>query len=283
LLLVGVALATVPTFIWSETSALGSTHHVQEQVDQSHIVSFARRVIGHHDAPVHTHLPQVEPSNPEILVVFLHPKLRTDQISRFSGANSKDRASGGSFKNLKAALSSARSSVHAPQTWVHPHILFNKRDFHGHDVYDIPVKQVNSTLAKRRPAFSNGKTEVLIIRFEPADVWDPKSLPAKFAKDDETMGHVLASVKEATNGNYVAMFAGNEITPLKAEMSTLLLLPADQITYAGDFTPLWPDYWSPPAWKTIIIVAVPMFTTVMALRCLTSIQTPDRFQEPKSE
>jgi len=282
LLLLGTAFATVPTFIWSETSALGSTHHVMDQVDQEHILHFARRVVGHDEGPVSPHLPNIRPGAPEVLVVFLHPKLRTDQISRFSGANAKDGLQGGSFKHLKNALSSAKSSVHAPQTWVHPHVHFNKRDFPGHVVIDVPVKQANATLAKHRPAFSNGKTEILLIRFEAADVWDHKSLPAKFAKDDQAMGHILASVKEATNGNYVAMFAGNEITPLNAEMS-LLVLPPNQLKFANDFTPMWPDYWTPPAWKTIIIVAIPIITTVMALNCLTSIQAPDRFQEPKAE
>jgi len=283
LLLLCGALGTVPTFLWSETSSLVTTHHVQDQVDQKDMIRFARRVLGHEEGPVSKHLPDIHSDQtPEVLVIFVHPKLRSDQVSRFSGANSKGSSDGGSFKNLKLALQSAGSSVHAPHTWVHPHAVFNKQAFHGHTVIETDVKNVNASLAQHRPAFSNGKTEVLVIRFEPANIWDHKSLPAKFAKDDATMGHVLATIKDATKGNYVAMFAGNEITPLKAEMS-LLILPANSVIYATDSTPLWPDYWSPPAWKTIIIVAIPILITVMALNCLTNIQAPDRFPEPKSE
>jgi len=278
------ALASVPTFVWTDTDALSAPKHFVLVSTQRHALAFTRNVVGHNE-PLPSTFPVVKSAPaPEILLVFMHHKLRSDHISRWGQAHEQSSTTeGGVFKHLKTALSSAKSSVHIPHTVVDS-TLFNTAAFHGHDVHEVTPSNVNATLEKLHGLnhYGNGKTEVILLRFEEPDVWNPKSLPQKYRQDDALMGHVLTSVRQATKGSYVAMFTANEVVPLKAEMSVLLSTPA-QVFFATEFTRQWPDYWSPIAWVTIIVSAIPIVILFCAVNCLLNVQAPDRFLEPKAD
>jgi len=158
-----------------------------------------------------------QPTQTEVVVLFLEPELSTDQVSRASY--------GGYFTHLQSALGEASSSLSVPYTTVTDVSLFDEAiaravgNLHGGSVVlarmpnskllthisnseDVKTVSVDSLVAELQSSgvYTNKVVDLVIVCFDK----DPT-----FASHDEIIQNVNDAVRTATGGNYVAVFSGN--------------------------------------------------------------------------
>jgi len=157
-------------------------------------------------------------STPEVLVLFLEPVLRTDQVSSNREVLSRLRKEVTSSKSsvvmpfvdheasnsgvVHTAISKFVKALPASSKIVYSGAsrtaLFNALYAAAPQVETVPIKDLKADHAM----FSNGVLDVLIVELNEFE----STLAAKLAKDDETIATVQELVEEASNGNYVSLF-----------------------------------------------------------------------------
>jgi hypothetical protein len=231
---------------------------------------------------------QTQNQAPELLVLFVTPKLRTEQLTHYGSALSE----------LKTALGGAESSLLIPYAFadtpfVEP-LLRHLAD-EGNTVIVAANSQTDSLvqavsqynnvkftllsaleteLQNQQHIFTNGVTDVLVV------VLDAKIFPADLVAADALIGKVDAVARKQTNGNYVAVFTSN--APAVGEISKVFAAPQKRLQrFASrrdlsydDSTTLWPHY----IYEAIIVLVVLLIILYTGLSCLCAIDTPQRFE-----
>jgi len=242
-------------------------------------------------------------SVPEIVVLFIEPELRTDQIFQLSSAYS-NAPDGGEMKNIRNFLQNSAQSNTAPYG-----MLANDRPFTYSAIYNlvekmgdklILVKQgaaevpsvqsstnldledLESYLIAHPSLFTNGQTELVVVYFQKE---------AYMTVHDTLVGSIFTLVSTHTTSS-VAIYTADRPTPLGTHLSfslpvedrveTLYLdsyfvVPCNNTTI--EYTA---NFFGGPMLEVYLMVFTLLGILLIGLCGLFELQTPERFDIPKA-
>jgi hypothetical protein len=211
--------ATIPLFAWSGKQILpNQNEQILETITQEDIENSLNSLLGLGSKK--GFISNVQGA-PDAVVLFVEPKLQTDQIPHFGSAYATT-TDGGSFSSLKSIIESSKSSLVAPYATAGtsfsllapildrvagkvPLVLVREEDTtlflelsKTSDVQIISIKDLKST-----NVFTSGKTSLIVVCFD-------KAYEAPdFAAHAIVIANVSQLVSSATSGNFVAMYTGD--------------------------------------------------------------------------
>jgi len=246
-----------PAFIWSGRPGAGLLggdylHEVTGTELQKTVEGLASGAVAQ---PL---LNKVPAGTPEVLAVFLHDELATDDV-RTHGTNA--------FPVLQKLMADSPTSLSIPFTTRTGSLSFEGATRVAADQAERYLEQ-NPTLA------TNGKTDVLLI---PLRV-DARANPLRahgFAEHDALVGRVAAAVAKATGGNYVALLTG-----ARSHDGFKHVTMRRQLTEAE--TPQVGLRISPQLFAGLMVSFLLIVIFLNGFCCLFSLQTPKKFEEVKN-
>jgi len=297
-----------PLLMWSGANVFSGKHvQIKNTVPSRQLEAILGRIASKEASNLSPNVASVfgnTESKPEVIVLYLEPMVRTDQMAQYRE----------SLTRLRKEVTSSKSSVVVPfmayeagEDAVLPAIVSlastlpagAKVVYQGSQrtaFYTQLKKSVSSlevlgkdALKSENAIFSNGHLDVLIVELTATE----SSLAAKLAKDDETIAKVQEIVEDATDGNYVALFA-----------SETIVLPAIQTEFASDHAhlfiqnamardqaaeddeknpPEWSAYFPAWFWEGLVSLIVFMIILSTAIYCIMDIQTPSSFLTEKKK
>jgi len=251
----------------------------------------------------------------EVVILFVEPELRTDQVPFISSAFAST-PSGGSFSHIKNAIDSAKSSLVMPYTAVDEVTLLDEilldtfetintgnifmsgsslfarlRQYNG-----VKSVELDSLIAemKAADAFDNGKTDLVIVSFD-------KATGAKnqaYSEHDEMIANILEGIRSSSKGDYVAIYTAN--TPTTSQLTwnfnehahaefrqniQMIMLDAPTVdannSTVTNSTGGKVNYFPGPFIEVLLISSI-LITMLFTGACaIFSLQTPDKWEAPK--
>lgn len=318
----GISSLTIPVFMWSGNQLFTvKNEQIVETLTPEDIEYSLYSLLNINTNTQNTKLDGLfsKPhGNPEVIVMFVEPELRTDQIPQF-GAAYTNVANGGSFSHLKNIVESSQSSFVASYATVGTH--FSLLDTPLTRVSDaikegtivvaregestlfgllsklsgtktIQVSDLTSYLTSESQIFNNGVTDLIVVCFEKA--MDSSALQAKLGSNDELIGKVSALVEQATGGNYVGIYSGNSPAPLRISWSfpyaeemrasRFIRSVQDGNNTNNNTIPTTSNYlniFTGPMLEAMIISFFLLAILMSGLCWMADLQTPDRFESPQ--
>lgn len=234
----------VPAFFWSGSRSVFSGQNVQV-LDTTDIKPFLERIVTGNVHPVTRNYFTTETS-PEVAILFLHDKLRTDQVTRLSFAYEK-KTPVNAFAHLQERAENSPSSLVIPYSYrtvslgddvttLALRLLEQSQKSQVVLVYgNDPIQQAYAPLAlnsrfktvehsklqnyleTNSELFNNGAVDFFIVCLDASSVerdhtnTPDNTLSAKLATDDLFLGTIdqtLRRLAEPSHGNYVALLTG---------------------------------------------------------------------------
>jgi len=306
----GLSSYTVPVFMWSDKEIFLNAQ-VYDTITTGD-VEFALASLLHKDTSKTSKLSSSINQNvaaPEVVILFVEPELRTDQVPYLSSAFASSPA-GGSFSHIKKALENAGSSLVMPYAAVDDVSLLDEvlldtfESINNANIFMANVagstlfsrlrrlngvKLVNldslMTEMKSAHAFDNGVTDLVVVSFGDND----------FSEHDEIVGSVLANIRAASKGNYAAIYTANVPVASKLTWSferharsefqdTIQYIMADDINGSNSSnitTHHLVNYFPGPFIEVLLVCSI-LITMLFTGGCaIFSLQTPDKWEAPK--
>jgi len=135
----------------------------------------------------------------------------------------------------------------------------------------IQLDSLVSTLATNTEIYQNGVVDLVFVY-----------LPSEVSSKASLITNVDTTIKQATKGNYVAVFTANSEferekmstrREVVSERSTIQVRDSD--TYAQS------KYWPHQIWEGLLISALLLILLTIGLWCTFELQTPVRWEKPK--
>lgn len=220
---------------------------------------------------------------PEVVVIFLESKLRTDEVIRFLNK--------GVFGGLKSLIDNAVSSTFSPFVTLHTsleHSLVNAISGHTGSVVVLGEGSVYHHLHKKLPStrlvksakdlkgdsiFSNGQTDVLIVQLHSSE----PTTQSRLAASDSFISKVQKIVSEQTS-KYISFYTALKHHKVEDDISMEFRMPdpkkranfefqASNDTPAANITSIhWFNRWFPGWWWELasvitITIVITLFGT----------------------
>jgi len=202
----------VPIFIWSGESYFnGQNKVVSEYLTSESVYSFLESFFKQEDTGSFFQFRTSKKLNPEVFVLFLESKLRTDQVSR----------NGGALSTLKKLMEKEKCSLYDPYLDLdgsfNPFVVnlaYEAKNFGAKIIYTGQGSQLLQNLIKRVPElqvvkleefqeisdiFSNGVTDLVIV-----EIPEPR-----FKETDQFIKTVQTNLEEKTS-NYIGVYTALE-------------------------------------------------------------------------
>lgn len=299
-----VLSTTSPVFMWSNTKAFKG-HNLQEV----NILSANDIVQGlqHKNSQISKYITPTS-EKPELIVIFVEPKISTEQIPVLAHSY-QSKPNGGAFSNLKKHVESAESSLTVPYTTSSEDVTVSTEivnsfisqlpkgaqvHLYGDNIQSIsqvnklPVDQpinVNSL----NGALNNGVTDILVINFNAPSIKhlnDESSVHAKYAADDAILGEIMGQIQTV---NYFAIFTSNTGTPLVKVVSE----PQDNehivhqlnqfaLNYGQNGDILYTTYWPAGIIEALLIMAPFLGILLIGVCCTLQLQSDLKFDAEKT-
>jgi hypothetical protein len=221
----GLTSFTVPVLMWSDKQIF-SKSQVTDTVSTTDVEYVLESLLlknTNKDSKLSTSFTDNAAAT-ELVILFVEPELRTDQVPYIASAYSSSPV-GGSFSHLKKAMETAQSSLSIPYTTVSSVSLFDPSleqlieavdgsifmsSVSGSDLFSslkqhddvksVAFDSLMSTL-KSSNVFSNEKTDLVIVAFDKANKDD-------IDEHDAMIGSLMERI--SAKGNYVAIYAANK-------------------------------------------------------------------------
>jgi hypothetical protein len=253
-LLSAVATAHSPAFLWSgmrsnQNAGLwseGDYHHEVSGAElQNAVAALASRTVAQ---PLVNKVPEVAP---EVLTVFLHDELATDDV-RTRGTSE--------FPVLQNLMAESPTSLEVPFTTRTGALRFD-------GATSVAAEQAERYLEQFPALSTNGKTDVLLIPL-------PANAPGKFAEHDALVGRVAAAVAKATKGNYVALLTGARSEDDVKHVTMRRQLASGDVEYGLRI--------NAQLFAGLVVSFLLIVIFLNGFCCLFSLQTPKKFEEVKN-
>lgn len=202
----------MPAFVWSPNSGMLSSPNIEitQSFSSSDVVSLVKYAAGESDkvSAELTHLLPSDRPKPEMVLVFVYPRLNTADVSRYSSAFDPE-SQGGVFANLKAAMESSGSALSLPYVYrtAEDDILTELGT--GANIHTVDAEDAPAFLAGKPVLLHDKKADVLVIKFGDAPAQRGDALRAKLASDDKLMAQIVAKTNAATEGDFLAVLTAN--------------------------------------------------------------------------
>jgi len=237
---------------------------------------------------------------PEVIVLFLEPQLRTDQLAS------------GEFTSVENALKNSVTSIVAPNARLDGKasfvedtlksastIIANRQSgakviYSGlgyssltetKDVVEIVrVKELIKYLQSSN-IFSNGVTDLLIVRLD-----TKQSSSIKFSSDNVFLNQVQEVVAKSTGGNYIAIFTAEqpEVPEINWQprgsakrMIGDFRFKVAQTNSSNNTSPTFSQLFPGWFWQGFLIIAVMFVIGGVGYWSMAQLQTPDKWENVK--
>lgn len=298
---------TAPFFMWSDKQIF-STAQVVDTVssgDWSNTLGSLFRVKDMDSNFINKNI-----DAPEVAILFVEPEMRTDEVPYIASAFAT--TPGGSLSHIKKAIENSASSVVMPYTkvdessWVsilsslldsfehsnanffltksETNMFFRLRGLDG--VKSVAVADLINEL-KTAKAFTNGVTDLVVVSFD----------TSSYAEHDSIIGDLVATIKAATKGNFVAVYSAvdpsaDDLTWSFSELTTRefqeniefvsLVSGTNNTNYSNTTTSHHKINYFPGPFIEVLLVCAVLITMLFTGACaIFSLQTPDKWEIPK--
>jgi len=198
-------------------------------------------------------------TNPEVLAVFLHDELATEDV-RTHGTDA--------FPVLQKLMADSPSSVSVPFTTRSASLSFE-------GATRVAADEAERYLEQHPALATNGKTDVLLIPLPASSGGQPGQRGAAFLEHDALVGRVAAAVAKATGGNYVALLTGKAGGSDDVQHLTMRRRLAEAEPQVGLRI-------SPDLMAGLMVSFLLIIIFLNGFCCLFSLQTPKKFEEVKN-
>jgi len=312
----GLSSFTVPVFMWSDKQIFSKTQ-IQDTITTGDI-EYALASLLHKNTNMDSKLStsfNENADNTELVILFVEPELRTDQVPYLAAAYAS--TPGGSFSHLKKAVETATSSLSMPYATVEASLLDSvildtvdrvdgsvflstvgasnlfSRLKQQDGVNSVAIESLMATL-KEANVFHNHKTDLVIVCFDHYQVHAGNM----YYDHDTVIGQLTASI--GAEGNYVAVYAAN--MPIKNEfvwtfaqhsraefqrnVDLYMFDVADNSSNSSNSsntTTSTITYFPGPFIEALLVCTI-LITMLFTGACaIFSLQTPDKWEAPKSK
>jgi len=254
--------------------------------------------------------PVISNEKPEVVLLFLEPRISTSQLSQYSSAFSNGK--GGSFKNLKNNIEQSTSSVVAPyftltgytQEDIHitianiirlyldlnptAYTIFSAIDLSNNFDKQVSLTELMSTLKSKEDILHDGVTDLIIVQFTNLQI----DLATKYSEDDELLGEITSYIKDVTAGKFIGLFTSSQPSTLARYSSD----EARYYNYARNVEYLLQTngtngtapngtndntYFPTDVWEGLLVTSVLFIITWIGIQCTFSLQSPEKFEGGK--
>jgi len=300
-----------PAVMWSDMKYFsGNNVQIRETVSPYDLQKFILHAIAQEMDQGNPLLASViSNENPEVVVVFLEPKLSTSHLSQYSSAFSNGK--GGSFKNLKNNIQQSITSIVAPYYNL---IGYTQEDIHititnvillhleqhptaytafatagpnsdFEKINQVTLANLMDTLKTKENLLHDGVTDLIVVQFTDLEI----DLATKYSEDDELLGTISSYIKEVTNGKFLGMFTSSQASTLTRYASE----EAHYYNYARsiDFALLangtngtspngtnQDTFFPVDVWEGLLVASVLFIITWIGVQCTFSLQSPEKFE-----
>jgi len=306
LFLIGANIApstfsTVPLLAWSGDNYFAAGSHNPELISNDQLETLFQRVAGLQSQE--TAIEFVKSTPPEVVVVFVENKLRTDQFSQY--AQRQDKGEHQDFNRLRTAFKSSKSSASCPYVMASEYLPLSDvisqttndllQSSPSSSVYIIndqidPETKTQSGVIRKtliqfleeislgNSIFSNGVTDFVTIYFSPKD---ENTLATSLNEDDSYIGTVHQIINKETNGNYIAVFTAD--TPQEKSIRRVRSTKnEDEVVFLttsiGNF---FTKYFPLEVTLALVSIALLLLILVVGVVCTMNMQSPQRFETPR--
>jgi len=299
---------TVPVFMWSDKQIF-STAQIADTIttgDVEFALASLLRQNTHKSSKLSSSFNQ-NAAAPEVVILFVEPELRTDQVPYIASAFAS--TPGGSFSHIKKAIETSASSLVMPYTVVSEVTLLDEALLDSLEALNnnanlflsasgnlfarlrqqngVKAVAVNSLISEMKSsnAFTNGVTDLVVVSFDNSD----------YADHDTVIGDLLESIQTSTKGNYVAIYTAN--MPTNSQFTWSFEEHATRefhqnIAFAvfdnnngtkndSNVTHHKINYFPGPFIEVLLICAVLVTMLFTGACAIFSLQTPDKWEAPK--
>jgi len=297
-----------PILIWSDMGYFsGKNVQIKDSVTPYDLQKFILHAISQEMDQGNPLLASVISNDkPEVVVLYLEPKISTSQLSQYSSAFSTGQ--GGSFKNLKNNIEQSTTSVVAPyftltgytQDDIHitianiirlhleqnptAYTVFSAINLYQDFDKQIPIGELMDTLKSKEDMLHDGVTDLVIVEFTKLEV----DIATKYYEDDELLGEITSYIKDVTAGKYIGLFTSSQPSTLSRYSSD----EAHFFNYARFDYRLENNatngtipngsnsdtYFPPNVWEGLIVASLLFIITWIGVQCTFSLQSPEKFE-----
>jgi len=300
-----------PVVMWSDMSYFsGKNVQVKETVYPYDIQQFLFYVISQAKDQGNPLLnPVVSEQKPEVLVVFLEPKLSTTQLSRFSSAYTNGK---GAFSNLKSNIENSITSAIAPYVSLSGYsqddiqsiyervilhhlqqypsaftVFASEKSFNFDDkVKQVTLSNLMDTLKSKADILHDGITDIIVVQFSDMDI----ELETKYTEDDDLLGEITGYIEGITNWGYLGFFTSSVSSVVTryndedayyhnyARSDAGLYILNNQSNTTTPNNTYNDTYFPPDVWEGLLVAALLFFLTWIGVQCTFSLQSPEKFE-----
>jgi len=278
----------MPAFIWSPNAGVLSSPNteVTQSFSASDLASFIKYTAGVSDqvpAELGSYLPAVRAA-PEMVLVFVQPKLNTAEVSRY-GQAFDPVSHGGAFSNLKGAIESSGSALSLPYVYRTDEMDLVSQLQETANIHTVDAEDAPAYLHGNQWLMHDKKTDVLVVKFgAPGKQHASEQLRIKFADDDKLMAQILAKTDAATEGDFMAVLTANSpghslaakrASAIAQEQSQLLQTKARLKKASGSTGYL---YTTPGILSGLLVSFVLLIILSIGIMAMMALDTPDSFE-----
>lgn len=310
----GLSSYTVPVLMWSDKQ-LFTKSQVTDTVSTEDI-DFALTSLFNKNTNKASKISSVfneDATTPEVVILFVESKLRTDQVPFIASAYGS--TPGGSLSHLKSSMEAAKSTLAMPYAAVSGVTLLDQtlldlidqtasgnvfmssvggsqlfsRIKQLSSVKSVELSNIMSTLQANN-AFTNGVADLVIVCFDTT---------SDFSQHDSIIADLLKSI--SAKGNYVAAYTANMPSASnmiwtfeehnKEEFARIVDLYMDEPLTDGNGTGNTTNpnsthhkrinYFPGPFLEALLVVAILLTMLFTGACAIFSLQTPDKWEAPK--
>jgi len=246
----------------------------------------------------------VKSTSPEVVVVFVANKLRTDQFSHYAQRQGNEQQV---FNRLRTAFKSSKSSASCPYVLASEYLPLSDvisqtandllQSSPSSSVYfvneqsEISPKTLSGVTRRTplqfleeislgNPIFSNGVTDFIAVYFSPKD---ENSLAKTLSEDDSYVGTVHQIINKETNGNYIAVFTAD--TPQEKTIRRVRDAKSEDEQNAGltnTVSNFFQTYFPLQLTLALVTSALLIVILLVGICCTMDMQSPQRFETPRA-
>jgi hypothetical protein len=293
--------STVPLLVWSGDDYFAPGSHNPELISNEQLETLFQRVAGlkNQDSVIEF----VKTTSPEVVVVFVENKLRTDQFSQYArqGANEHQ-----TFNRLRTAFKSSKTSASCPYVLASEYLPIS--DVISQTTNDLLQSSPTSTvyivndqteaatqtqsgvinrslvqfledISLGNTIFSNGVTDFVAIHFSPKE---ETTQATALSEDDSYIGTIHQIINKETNGNYIAVFTAD--TPQEKSIRRIRATKTEDenVEFTASVSNFFSTYFPIQVTFALFTFALLIIILLVGILCTMSIQAPQRFETARA-
>jgi len=289
----GKSIATSPVFMWSSVDSLTGVN--TQDVDLVTIEEISRAFQKNAEGPLTKYINA--DTKPEILIVFVEPELRSEQIPMLAHSY-KTQPNGGAFSHLKRFVETSRSSlvvpyvtsegfsiastiaenlIHALPSTSSVVVVGDSVTLSSSKIIKMSMTSLMSKLLDGKwDLLNNGVTDLLVVSFQSTFETEESTVHDSYAADDSTMNSIVTALRQIS---YTAIFTADRSGSIFTNRSPNMEHFVKKFQQADIlFTTNWPYVIT----QALIIMLPFLFILSLGIYCTFQLQSGLKFDAEKN-